>query len=189
MTLCIIGTGTTTLVGNNTHTHPTTVSAGRLNLTGAGNLGVGASIGLTLGGGSFDNTSGGALTFAASFNPNAASTFFGTNDLTFTGAFNMQGGFQTLTVSAGNLTLSGAMGANYGFTKAGAGTLILSGNNINTGTTTVNVGVLSIRSNNALGTTAAGTVVASGAALQIQDVEAPERYADMLAAARVAAGL
>ncbi|MFZ4777764.1 MAG: beta strand repeat-containing protein, partial [Terrimicrobiaceae bacterium] len=165
-----IGTGTTTLVGNNTITNVTTVSAGRLNLTGTGNIGTGAATGLTLTGGTLDNTSGGALTFANAFGIGASSTFLGTNDLTFTGAVTV-GGAYSLTVSGGNLTLSGVISA-YGFTKLGAGTLILSGNNTynySTNAAIVNAGVLSIRSNNALGSTASGTLVASGAALQIQD--------------------
>ena len=44
----------------------------------------------------------------------------------------------------------------------------MSGNNDYTGATTVSVGVLNIQHANALGTTANGTSVTSGAALQIQ---------------------
>ena len=80
----------------------------------------------------------------------------GTNDdLTFGGA--------------GNVTVADAIATGTGtLTKDGAGTLILSGNNTYTGTTTVTVGVLNIQHANALGTTANGTTVTSGAALQIQ---------------------
>lgn len=55
-----------------------------------------------------------------------------------------------------------------GVTKVGTGTQIFSGANGYTGATNVNVGVLNIRHNTALGTTAGGTTVASGAALQIE---------------------
>lgn len=55
-----------------------------------------------------------------------------------------------------------------GVTKVGTGTQIFSGANSYTGVTNVNVGVLNIRNNTALGTTAGGTNVASGAALQIE---------------------
>ena len=48
------------------------------------------------------------------------------------------------------------------------GTQTLAGANSYTGTTTVSVGVLNIQNNTALGTTAGGTTVASGAALEIQ---------------------
>jgi autotransporter-associated beta strand protein len=53
-------------------------------------------------------------------------------------------------------------------TKTGAGTLVLSGANSWTGLTTISAGVLNIQNASALGTTAAGTTVSSGAALQIQ---------------------
>ncbi|MBB5030452.1 autotransporter-associated beta strand repeat-containing protein [Prosthecobacter vanneervenii] len=53
-------------------------------------------------------------------------------------------------------------------TQAGSGTLVLNGSNTYSGLTTVSTGVLNIRSAGALGTTAAGTSVTSGAALQIQ---------------------
>ena len=62
---------------------------------------------------------------------------------------------QTATISAG---LVGASGIN----KNGSGTLILSGSNTYTGTTTVNAGTLILGNGSALGTTAGGTTVGSG---------------------------
>jgi autotransporter-associated beta strand protein len=58
--------------------------------------------------------------------------------------------------------------SNTQLTKRDPGTLILSGSNTHAGLTTVAAGVLNIRSNAALGTTAAGTSVTSGAALEMQ---------------------
>ena len=55
-------------------------------------------------------------------------------------------------------------------TKAGSGTLTLSGNNTYTGQTNINAGTLAVTVNNALGTNAAGTVIASGATLDLQNV-------------------
>ncbi|MBB3594213.1 outer membrane autotransporter protein [Rhizobium sp. BK529] len=55
-----------------------------------------------------------------------------------------------------------------GVTKVGTGTQIFSGANSYTGVTNVNAGVLNIRNSSALGSTVAGTNVASGAALQIE---------------------
>lgn len=52
--------------------------------------------------------------------------------------------------------------------KTLGGTQTLTGANSYTGTTAVNAGVLNIQNNTALGTTAGGTTVASGAALEIQ---------------------
>ena len=52
--------------------------------------------------------------------------------------------------------------------KTGSGTLTLNGANSYSGATNVSAGVLNIQNANALGSTAAGTTVAGGAALQIQ---------------------
>jgi fibronectin-binding autotransporter adhesin len=53
-------------------------------------------------------------------------------------------------------------------TKAGTGTWVLSGNNSYSGPTLVSQGVLNLQHANALGATTTGTLVTSGAALQIQ---------------------
>lgn len=53
-------------------------------------------------------------------------------------------------------------------TKQGAGTLVLSGANSFTGLTTISAGVVNLQNATGLGTTAAGTTVSSGAALQLE---------------------
>ena len=63
--------------------------------------------------------------------------------------------------------LTGASPTNNGITKTGTGTLTLTGNNTYVGVTTISDGVVSIKHNNALGTTASGTTVASGARLEL----------------------
>ena len=68
------------------------------------------------------------------------------------------------------VTLSGAIsGTGINFTKVGASTYTLSGNNTYTGLTTISNGVIAITHNNALGTTAGTTTVASGAALHLSN--------------------
>jgi autotransporter-associated beta strand protein len=79
-------------------------------------------------------------------------------------------GSENLTVGgAGNTTISSAVATGSGtLTKNGSGTLILSAGNSYTGATTISSGVVNIQHADALGTTANGTTVSSGAALQIQ---------------------
>lgn len=73
------------------------------------------------------------------------------------------------TYGAGNLTISGVLGGSGGINKQGSSTLILTGANTNLGATTINGGVINIRNSSALGSTAAGTTVNLGAALELQN--------------------
>lgn len=68
---------------------------------------------------------------------------------------------------AGRITDGGLTGGRL--TKVGTGTQILSGNNDYAGPTQINAGVLNIRNNTALGTTAGDTTVSSGAALEVEN--------------------
>ena len=84
-------------------------------------------------------------------------------------------GNQALTFGgAGNTTVSGGINTGTGssttVTKDGAGTLILSGSNNFEGVTNVMSGIVSVQHNNGLGSLAAGTVVSSGAELQLSKV-------------------
>ena len=72
-------------------------------------------------------------------------------------------------VTGGSYTFSGGpLGGSGGIAKSGAGTLTLTGSSDYSGTTSITAGVLNIQNASALGGTAAGTTVASGATLQIQ---------------------
>ncbi len=71
----------------------------------------------------------------------------------------------------GNILISSIIsGSNRNLTlnASGSGSLVLSGANTYSGTTVLNSGVMNIRNATALGSTAAGTSVAAGAAIQIQ---------------------
>ena len=67
-------------------------------------------------------------------------------------------------------TMSGVISGDGALTKAGAGTITLSGTNTYTGDTTINAGTLAVTVNDALGSNAAGTIIASGATLDLQNV-------------------
>ncbi len=70
---------------------------------------------------------------------------------------------------AGNITSNGSIATTSGtVTKDGAGTLTLTVASSYTGITTISAGVVNIRNNTGLGTVAAGTTIASGAALELQ---------------------
>ncbi|MDZ7619023.1 MAG: autotransporter-associated beta strand repeat-containing protein, partial [Patescibacteria group bacterium] len=72
------------------------------------------------------------------------------------------------TLGAGKVAEIAATLEGDGIVKDGVGTLVLSGSNTYTGTTTVSAGVLSAQHNSALGSTGGGTVVSNGAALELQ---------------------
>jgi uncharacterized delta-60 repeat protein len=102
------------------------------------------------------NASAVTLTLGVQGTTNNATYGVSSNTATFSGVIASGEFYNDVTTSALNLV------------KTGSGTQILSGANTYTGTTTVSAGVLNIQSANALGSTAAGTSITSGAALQIQ---------------------
>lgn len=86
-------------------------------------------------------------------------------DPTSDGSLNL-GATSTITVTntTDTATISAAI-ASGSVTKAGTGTLVLSGNNTYDGSVTVSAGALKVGSNTALGSTVGSTTVASGAAV------------------------
>ena len=73
-----------------------------------------------------------------------------------------------VTNAAETLTISGRISGVGGINKEGLGKLVLSGANTFGGTLKINVGVVNAQNNTALGTIAAGTEIAGGAALELQ---------------------
>jgi autotransporter-associated beta strand protein len=83
------------------------------------------------------------------------------------------GSTRTFTIAddgttAADLTMSGQISGAAGIIKTGSGTMVLSGGNTFSGTTTISTGILNVQNIAGLGTTAGGTTVSSGAELQFQ---------------------
>ena len=104
------------------------------------------------------NWTGGTISSGATLRLDDGGTVSG--DVTNNGTLQYNG--------TGPLTISNTVTGTGTLSLTGSGILTLSGANTYTGLTTVSTGVLNIQNANALGTTAAGTSVTSGAALQIQ---------------------
>ncbi len=72
----------------------------------------------------------------------------------------------TISNASDALAIAGTIsGGGYGITKSGAGTLIFTGNNLYTGTTTVNGGTLLVNNSSGSGTGTGSVSIASGATL------------------------
>ncbi len=147
------GSGTFTLSGSNAYSGATTINAGALQ-AGAANV--------------LSDSTAVTITSGASYDLNG-------NDDTvasFAGGGNITLGAGTLTSNGSNAstTFSGMASGTGGLIKQGSGTLTLSGNNSYSGTTLVSAGSLAAAHANALGTTAGGTTVASGATLDLQNI-------------------
>jgi autotransporter-associated beta strand protein len=156
------GAGTLTLDGANSYSGTTSATAGQLNIGSATAVGTGA---FNISGGKIDNVSGASLTLSNNVATLASFTFVGTNDLNLgSGAVTITGN-RTFTVSAGNLTIGGPISQTGGprkLTKAGAGTLTLSGANTFSGGMTISAGQLNIDNATAIGS---GTFTITGGAI------------------------
>lgn len=150
------GASMLTLSGPNTFSGGAALNAGTLRLGSATALGTGP---LTIVGGSLDssvpnlvNTGNNLVTINGDF------TFAGTQNLTLgTGAISLgtlPGTTRTITTNgSASLTLGGGISNGTtatSITKAGSGTLILSGDNFSLGGVTLKAGTLSLASSNAL---------------------------------------
>jgi autotransporter-associated beta strand protein len=143
--------GTVTLTGANTYSGGTSINGGVLVVGSSGALGSSGNISFS-GGGTLQYTSSNTTDYSARFSNLMSQTF-------------------CIDTNAQNVTLGTAFTSTGGtMTKMGAGALTLSGANSYTGSTTVSGGTLQVNVNNALGTNAAGTTVANGAALKLNGV-------------------
>ena len=156
-----------------------TGSIGSAGTAGGGGYGITGSSLTVINGGTISGglASGGAgvradainLTGGTNFLTLTASGFTGVlnGDIGISGSLSIDPGTTVVDVTLNNVIHDGTNGAGS-MTKSGAGTLIVTAANTYTGATTITSGVLNIQNATALGTTAGGTIVAAGAALQIQ---------------------
>lgn len=163
-------TGLVTLASANTFNGPAIIGSGAtLNINHAGAI----PTALTINGGTIDNTSGSAITLSSNpaLNINSDFSFTGTNNLNLgTGAVTLNNN-RIVTVSAGTLTVGGTISGNFNLTGTGGGTLVLTGASTYTGTTTVTGNsTLNVGGNGSLGDITSGTVVGSGSALVLNNV-------------------
>jgi autotransporter-associated beta strand protein len=153
------GAGTLTLAGANTYTGATTIDAGTLLVGAANALPSGSAVivaaGATLDLNNFDDTIGSLA--------GAGNVTLGFGNLT-------TGGDNTSTMFSG--VLSGFYNGYSGLTKAGTGTLTLSGANTYTGHTDILAGTLQLGAANALPSGSRNTLVAAGATLDLNNYNA-----------------
>lgn len=159
--------GIVTLSKANTFSGVTTVSAGQLDITADGALGTTGGHTIVHAAGLLDfqladyttpepiRMNGGAL----------QNDFAGTNS--FAGPVTLLATSLIDPGSSGSFALTGPIDGAGGFNKTGSATLILPTANSFEGTVTINQGVVRASDSLALGSTAAGTVVGAGTALEL----------------------
>jgi autotransporter-associated beta strand protein len=177
-----VGTSKLILAGTstNTYTGDTLITNGALDIQKASALGTSTS-GVTM----TTVSSGAGLEIEGAFSVigellNLAGTGRGgggavhiiSGDSTWSGPVSLSGNVSIAVDDSASLTVQGIIGGTGGFTKVGAGRLILNGANTYLGTTMVSQGVVRVGNNSALGgqllgLPEAGTVVLTGAALEV----------------------
>jgi autotransporter-associated beta strand protein len=131
------GSGTLTIATTNSYSGGTTLNDGTLNINKATALGTGM---FTINGGTIDNTSGADIVMS---NNNAQTwngvfAFTGTKNLDFgTGAVTLAGSSSITIGGTGNLKVDHIASSTYDLTKAGAGTLSLTGSYLDTSVSTL----------------------------------------------------
>jgi autotransporter-associated beta strand protein len=160
------GAGTLTLSGANSYSSGFTLSSGALNIQSATALGGAASI-FTIAGTSTIDTSAAGVTISANNTNawNADFTFAGTGNLNLgSGPVTLSSNRQ-VTVSAKTLTVGGVISGAFPLTKAGAGSLVLSGASSYSGGTILSAGSLLVNNSTGTGTGTGSVIISSGSTL------------------------
>ncbi len=175
--LTMNGTGSVTINNANSYYGITTLNAGRLNVANSAALGsAGLGAAFTINGGSLDSSAGPLTTDDYPLSWNGPFTFVGSNPLNLGAGGATLGTSAAVNVAASTLTIAGPIGdagMGLGFTKSGAGTLLLLGNGSYTGLTTVSGGTLQVGNGGtgALITTTSGISIAAGAVVAFNDTD------------------
>jgi autotransporter-associated beta strand protein len=156
------GTHALTLTGANTYTGTTRLAAGTL-VIGSNETVLGTGL-LDLRGGSIrsSDASPRELPNPISFSVNTVFGSEATGNLLFTGSVAAGGGSKMFTISNARTEFSGTIagtGAGTTLTKAGPGTLVFSGDNTYTQTTTISSGVLQVGTGGTTGTLGSSAVI------------------------------
>jgi autotransporter-associated beta strand protein len=180
-TVTLNGGGLQLATDSSVGTYPVVVAASSVIISDRATSGAG--IVHTLGSLDLANASTLSIAAGANVSDGTASVAFGATFLSATGAVVAPGANTLLTLGsvggnarsfsvtgAGDATISGAITTGSGgITKSGSGTLTLSGTNTYSGTTAIDAGVVSLQSPDGLGSSGAGTTVAGGAELQLNN--------------------
>lgn len=144
-----VGTGTVELAGTNTFTGTARVAAGVLSLTST----------TALAGATLDLAAGDSGTVSFGMGSPARYQLGGLQ-----GSRNLALGGNSLTVGINDIatTYGGALSGSGRLTKAGAGTLTLTGTNVHTGGTAILAGAVAVSADNRLGATSGGLILDGG---------------------------
>ena len=154
------GSGTLTLTAANTFTGTTTINAGTVALQGSGSLA--SPVNLAQSGATLDisGTTTGTETIGSLNGVAGTTVALGSQNLTV--------GDATNTTMAGSITDGGvAGGAGGSLTKAGTGTMTLTGSSSYTGATTINAGTVALSGSGTLSSVTEVNVAKSGASFDI----------------------
>ena len=153
------GPGNLTLSGTNSYTGSTIISAGSLTsslgaaLSSTPSVSIGSGAALTV-------SYGGPSSYT---NPEITTLLAKTTFADATSGF----GFDTTDATGGTANYAGGFSGGTGLAKSGTGTLVLTGANSHTGTTSVFGGTLQVANTGSLGGTTLGTVVSNGATVAL----------------------
>jgi len=135
-----------------TYTGDTVITSGQLNICSGGGIPTNSAVSIA---------SGATVDLTSFFAPDDINRTIG--GLTGAGSLFGRGGTVTVNKFSGTDTFSGVISGGTGLIKEGAGTLVLSGSNSYTGSTSVNAGTLGLRVNSS----SSQITVATGAALDL----------------------